>query len=120
MKIARKINAVQRQKKNLDGLYRVLAPGSTVWKVNPTTSVIEEPNRPEVRVQNSDIAIFGTRNERDTELDQYIERQPKNLLKKTLEQKIVNHKKGLLRKVSGIKKIKRNRKQTDDVSVLAS
>ena len=65
LRLARKIYDSQRQKKNLDGLYEVLAPGSTVCKVSLTTSVIEEPNRQEVRVRNSDIAKFGTKAERD-------------------------------------------------------
>ena len=77
VKLARKIHENQRQKKNLDGLYEVLAPGSTVCKISPTTSVIKEPYKPEVRVRNSDIAKFGTRAERETELAQYIERRPK-------------------------------------------
>ena len=64
VKLARKFHENQRQKKNLDGLYEVLAPGSTFCKVSPTTSVIKEPNRQEVRVRNSDIAKFGTRAER--------------------------------------------------------
>ena len=58
VKLARKFYDSQRQKKNLDGLYEVLAPGSTVCKVSPTTSVIKEPNRQEVRMRNSDIAKF--------------------------------------------------------------
>ena len=61
VKLARKLHENQRQKKNLDGLYEVLAPGSTVCKVSPTTSVIKEPHKQEVRVRNSDIAKFGTR-----------------------------------------------------------
>ena len=120
MKLARKLHENQRQKKNLDGLYEVLAPGSTVCKVSPTTSVIEEPNRKEVRVRNSDIAKFGTRAERDTDLTQYIERRPKKISEKTFEQKIHKHKGDLIRKNTGDKKIKRNRKQADDVSVVSS
>ena len=88
VKLARKLHDNQRQKKNLDGLYEVLAPGSTVCKVSPTTSVIKEPHKQEVRVRNSDIAKFGTRAERETELTQYIERRPKKINEKTLEQKI--------------------------------
>ena len=64
VKLARKLHDNQRQKINLDGLYEVLAPRSTVCKVSPTTSVIKEPNRQEVRVRNSDIAKFGTRADR--------------------------------------------------------
>ena len=55
-----------KAEKNLDGLYEVLAPGSTVGKVSPTTSIIKEPNRPDGRVGIYNNAIFGTRNERDT------------------------------------------------------
>ena len=40
VKIARKIHATQRQKKNFHGLYEVLAPGSAVRKISPSTSVI--------------------------------------------------------------------------------
>ena len=77
MKIVRKIHESQRQKKNLDCLYEIHAPGSTVGKISPTTSVIKEPNRQEMRVRNSEIEKFGTKNERDTELGQNIERRPK-------------------------------------------
>ena len=83
-----------------------------------TTSVIKEPDRPEVRVKSSDIAKCGSRNERDTALEQYIERRPKKA-QKILEQKIANHRKDLLKKDMGSKKIKRNKRQTD-VSVISS
>ena len=89
VKIARKIHAAESQKKHLDGLYEVLAPGSTVGKISPTTSVAKEPNRPEVRVRNSDIAKFAMQNKRNTELSQYIDRRPKKVQEKTLEQKII-------------------------------
>ena len=97
-----------------------MAPGSTFCKVSPTTSVIKEPNRQEVRVRNSDIAKLGTRAERDTDLSQYIERRPKNINEKTIKQKIYKHKRELIRKNTGNKKIKRNKKQSDDVSVVSS
>ena len=103
VKLTLKIHENQRQKKNLDGLYEVLAPGSTVCKISPTTSVIKEPYKPEVRVRNSDIAKFGTRAERETELTQYIERRPKKINEKTLEQKIQQHKRDLFRKNTGEK-----------------
>ena len=41
-------------------------------------------------------------------------------MNKTLEQKIQLHKRDLIRKNTGDKKIKRNKKQTDDVSVISS
>ena len=104
VKLAIKLHESQTQKKNLDGLYEVLAPGSTVCKVNPMTSVIKEPNRPEVRVRNSDIAKFGTKAERDSELTQYVERRPKKIPEKTIEQKINKHRRDLIRKNTGEKR----------------
>ena len=120
VKLARKLHESQRQKKNRDGLYEVLAPGSTVCKVSPTTGVIKEPHKQEVRVRNSDIAKFGTRAERDTDLAQNIERRPKKITEQTIEHKIYKHKRDLIRKNTGDKKIKRNRRQSDDVSVVSS
>ena len=120
VKLARKLHENQRQKKNLDGFYEVLAPGSTVCKVSPTTSVIKEPHKQEVRVRNSDIAKFGIRAERDTDLAQCIERRPEKINEKTIEHKIYKHKRDLIRKNTGDKKIKRNRRQLDDVSVVSS
>ena len=120
VKLARKLHENQRQKKNLDGLYEVLAPGRTVCKVSPTTSVIKEPNRQEVQVRNSDIAKFGTKAERDRDLTQYIERRPKKISEKTIKQKFHKHKRDLIRKSTADKKIKRNRKQANDVIVISS
>ena len=54
------------------------------------------------------------------ELSQYIDCRPKKVQKKALEQKITNHKKDLLRKDLGNKKIKRTQKQLDDMSIISS
>ena len=120
VKLARKIYDKQRQRKNLDGSYKVLAAGSTVCKVSPTTSVFKEPNTKEERVRNSDIAKFGTKAERDSNLGQYIERRPTKIYEKTVEQKIVKHRRDLVRKNLGDKKIKRNKNQADNISVVSS
>ena len=40
----------RRSKKNLEGLYEVLAPGSHILKVSPTTSTIKQPGKPVVTV----------------------------------------------------------------------
>ena len=96
VEIASKIHTAQRQKKNLDGLHDVVAPGSSVRKISLTTKVIKEPNRQEDCVRNSNIAKFGTQNERETELGQNIDRRLKKVEEKKLEQKIINHKNDLL------------------------
>ena len=62
--LERKIHGKRRSKKNLEGLYEVLAPGANILKVSPTTSTIKEPGKPVVTVRNSDIAKFGTQLER--------------------------------------------------------
>ena len=66
LKLARKDS--KRSKKDLRGLWETLAPGSTVVRTSATTTVVKEPGVPEVAVRNSDIAKFGTRTERNTEL----------------------------------------------------
>ena len=71
-------------------------------------------------MRNSDIAKFGTKAERDTDLGQNIERRPKKIYEKTVEKKIVKHRRDLVRKNTGDKKIKRNKKQVNDISVVSS
>ena len=66
IKLARKVS--KRSKRDLHGLWETLARGSTVVRTSDTTTVIKEPGGPEVSVRNSDIAKFGTRAERNTEL----------------------------------------------------
>ena len=48
LKLAKEKPKSMRPKKSLDGLYEVLAPGSSVIKSNKHTSVIKEPGRREV------------------------------------------------------------------------
>ena len=61
----------KRSKRDLQGLWDTLAPGGTVVRTSPTTTVIKEPRVPEVRVRNNDRAKFGTGAERNTDLWQY-------------------------------------------------
>ena len=53
LNLARKIHGKRRSKKNLEGLYEVLAPGSHILKVSPTTSAIKEPGKPVVTVKKA-------------------------------------------------------------------
>ena len=72
--LARKIS--KRSKKDLRGLWEMLAPGSNVVRTSPTATVIKEPGVPEVKVRNSDIDKFRTGAESNTELWQYAQRRP--------------------------------------------
>ena len=93
LNIARKKHIHKRSKKNLEGLYEVLAPGSVVQKTDQYTSVIRELGKMEVTVtvRNSDIAKFGTREERKTKLTDYINRRGPRTHEKTTEAMILSH-----------------------------
>ena len=54
VKPAKKRPRTKRSKKSLDGLYDVLAPGSSVVKTYTFTSVIKEPGKRDVTIRNSD------------------------------------------------------------------
>ena len=98
IKLAGKVS--KRSNRDHRGLWETLAPGSTVVRTSPTTNVIKEPGVPEVRVRNNDMAKFGTRAERNTDLWQYAQRR---LLpyEKTTEEKIAQHTKDLEKKYRG-------------------
>ena len=75
-KIARRIHASKRPKRDLNRLYEALAPGSTVGKLSPTTSVMKEPNKPEVIVRNLHFTKFGTKYGCDTDPAPFAELRP--------------------------------------------
>ena len=119
VKLAKKRPRTKRAKKSLDGLYDVLAPGSSVIKTTENTSVIKEPGNKEVTIRNSDLAKFGTKAERNTELQTYANRRPKLPTGKTTEELIHHHAKESMKKLEGGKKMK-HRKVADDVSTVSS
>ena len=114
IKLARKLNANERQR-NLEELYEVLAPGTCVSKLSPRTTIIKEPNHPEVRVKKLEEKL-GTKEERGTQLAENIVRRQPKLTEKPLEEKITAQKRDLKRKQIGDQKIKRSMKSNDDVS----
>ena len=74
IKLARKLPNKKRAKGQLAGLYEVLKPGSFVTKSSPTTTIINEPRRAPVKVRDSNLANFGTKAERATNLWTYAQR----------------------------------------------
>ena len=119
VKLAKKRPRTKRSKKSLDGLYDVLAPGSSVIKTNEHTSVIKEPGKKDVTIRNSNLAKFGTKAERETELQEYANRRPKLPTGKTTEELIRHHAKESRKKLEGGKRMK-HRKVADDVSTVSS
>ena len=119
VKLAKKRPRTKRSKKSLDGLYDVLAPGSSVVKTDTFTSVIKDPGKRDVTIRSSDLAKFGTKAERQTELQVYANRRPKTPTRKLTEDLISHHAIELRRKLEGGKRMK-HRKLADDVSTVSS
>ena len=91
IKLAKRRPRTKLSKKSLDGLYEVLAPGSSVVKTDTFTSVIKEPGKRDVTIRNSDLAKFGTKAERQTNLQLYANRRPKTPTGKITEDLITHH-----------------------------
>ena len=119
LKLARKIHRKRRSKKNLEGLYEVLAPSSNILKVSPTTSTIKEPGKAIVTVRNSDITHFGTVQERQTLLKVYADRWGPMTCDNFVEEQIQNHIKHFSRKLKRDKKM-RHRKRDPGSGVSSS
>ena len=98
-------------KKNLEGLYEVLAPSLNILKVSPTTSTKKEPGKPIVTVRNSDIAKFGTLQERQNPLKVYANRRGPRIGEKLVQEHIQSHIKQFTRKIKGDKKTKHRRRE---------
>ena len=98
LKLARKVP--KRSNRDLRGLWETLASGCTVVRTSPSTTAIKEPGVPEVKLRKIDIANFGRRAERNTELSQYAHRKPLPH-DKTTEEKIHQHSKELEKKIQG-------------------
>ena len=95
----------------------MLKPGSFVTKSSPTTTIINEPGRTPVKVRDSDLAKFGTKAERSTNLWVYAQRRPAPY-EKTTEFKIAKHSNDLKKQKRG--EIKIRHRQRDTTSVVSS
>ena len=97
----------------------MLAPRSLVVKTDTFTSVRKEPRKRDVTIRNSDLAKFGTKTERQTELQVYANRRPKTATGKITEDLISHHAKESRKKLEGGKLMK-HRKLANDVSTVSS
>ena len=119
VKLAKKKPKSKRSKESLDGLYEVLAPGSSVFETDAYTSVIKEPGKREFTIRNSDLDKIGTKAERQTDLQIYANRRPKIPSGKMTEDLFNQHAREARKKLEGNKKMK-HKKITDDVSAVSS
>ena len=88
----------------------MLAPGSNILKVSPTTSTIKQPGKPMVTVRNSDIARFGTLQESKTPLIVYAECRVPRMGQKLVEEDIRSHKQ-FTRKIKENKKMEHRKRE---------
>ena len=100
IKLAQKLPSKKRAKRQLAGLYEVLKPGSYVTKSSTTTTIINEPGRAPLKVRDSDLAQFGTKAERATNLWTYAQRRQTSY-EQTTETKIAKHSNDLKKKEEG-------------------
>ena len=117
VKLARKLPNKKRAKRQLAGLYEVLKPGSFVTNSSPTTTIINKPGRSPVKVRDSDLAKFGTKAEKSTNLWVDAQRRPAPY-EKTTEFKIAEHSNDLKKQKRG--EIKIRHRQQDTTSVVSS
>ena len=100
----------KKVQENLQGLYEVLAPGSNILKIIPTTSTVKESGKPTATVRNSDIAKFGTTQERQTPLKVYADKRGPRTCEKLVEEEIQSYIKQFTRKLKGDKKMKHRKR----------
>ena len=81
--------------------------------------MIKEPGKRDVTISNSDLAKFGTKAERQTELQLYANRRPKTPTGMITEDLISHHAKETRKKLEGGKRMK-HRKKADDISAVSS
>ena len=91
VKLAKKKTRTKWSQKSPDGLYEVLAPGSSVVETDAYTFVIKKQEKREVSIRNSELGKFGTKTERQTELQIYANRGPKVPSRKITEDLINQH-----------------------------
>ena len=118
VKLAEKNPRTKRSRKKFDELYEVPAPGSSVVKTDAYTSVIKEPGKREVTISNSDLAKFGTKAERQTDLQIYANRRPKVPSGKITEDLINQNARQVRKKLERNKKMK-HKKVADDASAVS-
>ena len=96
-----------------------MAPGSSVIKTDAYTSIIKEPEKRDVTIRNFDLAKFGTKAERQTDLQNNANRRPKIPSRKITEDLKNQHAREARRKLEGNKKMK-HKEIADDMSAVSS
>ena len=79
IKTARKISNVRRGRKSLGRrLYETTPEGPSIINTSDSTVTLRLPGRPDTEVHKADLAKFGTQEQRNTPLEQFIQPVDKN------------------------------------------
>ena len=73
IKFARKNSNVKSRRKSLEGLHETIPAGASIIKTSDSTVTIRVPGRPDTDIHKADLAKFGTPEQRNTPLEQFIQ-----------------------------------------------
>ena len=108
LKLARKLHGIRRSKKNLEGLYKYWHPFPTSSKTVQLPRQSRNQQKNIVTNRNSDIAKFGTQQERQKHIKVYAKRLGPRKGKNLLEKNLQSHIKEITRKLKEDKEMKQN------------
>ena len=120
LQFARRTLAAQRNKKQLQGIYEAIPEGAALVKTTDTTLTIKVPGQQDTILKKSDVARFGTEDQRKIPLINFAVRKtvcnPHKKLIDSMEQHAKEQKQKILGNVTSEKETLKLLKQTDLLS----
>ena len=104
---ARKNIATTRSRKNLQGLYEAVPEGAVLVKTTDATLTLKMPGQKDMVLHKSDVAKFGTPEQRNIPLINFAARKTVRNQHKKLEELMRSHGKAQMNKIMGIRTIRK-------------
>ena len=111
LQLARKTNAINRSKKNLQGLYDAVPEGTVLVKTTDATLTLKVPGQKETVLNKADVAKFGTAEQRKIPLINFVARKTVSNHHSKFKQQMENHGKAQLDKILGTRTIRKRDKR---------
>ena len=105
--LARKNLATTRSKKNLQGLYEAVPEGTVLVKTTDATLTLKMPGQKDTVLNKSDVAKFGTPEQRNIPLINFAARKTVRNHHKKFEELMQSHGKAQMNKIMGIRSIRK-------------
>ena len=105
--LARKNLATTRSKKNLQGLYEAVPEGTVLVKTTDATLTLKMPGQKNTVLNKSDVAKFGTPEQRNIPLINFAARKTVRNHHKKFEELMQSHGKAKMKKIMGIRSIRK-------------